>query len=82
MKTRTELCEMLKYYVVENNISTKDLCEQLHVSQQSIYNWIHGIVKMSDRNYLKLMKLLDGYDISKWIINKDENQLEEHMYNV
>lgn len=68
MKTKTELTKQLYYYLYENDISIKELAERLNVSRGSIYNWIDG-KSISNKNYIKLMKLLENYVPSEWIID-------------
>lgn len=67
MKTKSELTKQLYYYLYENDITIKELAEQINVSRGSIYNWIDG-KNISNRNYIKLMKLLENYIPSKWIV--------------
>lgn len=67
MKNKTELTKQLFYYLYENDISIKELAERLNVSRGSIYNWIDG-KSISNKNYIKLMKLLENYVPSEWII--------------
>ena len=66
MKTKEELTKQLNYYLYEKDITIKELAKKLNVSRGSIYNWIEGKT-ISNKNYIKLMKLLENYVPSKWI---------------
>lgn len=72
MKTKEELTKQLNYYLYEKDITIKELAEKLNVSRGSIYNWIEGKT-ISNKNYVKLMKLLENYVPSKWIVETLDN---------
>lgn len=72
MKTKEELTKQLNYYMYEKDITIKELAEKLNVSRGSIYNWIEGKT-ISNKNYIKLMKLLENYVPSKWIVETLDN---------
>ena len=72
MKTKEELTKQLNYYLYEKDITIKELAKILNVSRGSIYNWIEGKT-ISNKNYIKLMKLLENYVPSKWIVETLDN---------
>lgn len=80
MLTKTEIGKMLMYYIIDNEISIKEISEKLKVSRGSVYNWIAG-KPMTNKCYIKLLKMLDDYKPSKWVIEKSEKELEEYMFN-
>ena len=76
MKSKAELSKLLSYYLIDNEITIKELAEKMNVSRGSIYNWIDG-KNISNRNYIKIVKFLDNYSPSQWITDKDKEELEK-----
>ena len=80
MKTKKEIADTIIYYLIDNNMSVTELAKQLNISRVTIYNWMNGKTIMNDRYYIQMLKMFEDYDASKWVINKDERQLEEYMF--
>lgn len=80
MKSKTEIGKLLTYYIIDKDISIKELSEILKVSRGSVYNWIAG-KPMTNKCYIKLLKILDNYEPSEWVIKKSEDELKEYMFN-
>ena len=80
MKSKTEIGKLLIYYMIDTDTSIKELSEKLKVSRGSVYNWIAG-KPMTNKCYIKLLKMLDNYEPSEWVIEKSEDELKEYMFN-
>ena len=80
MKSKTEIGKLLIYYMIDNETSIKALSEKMGVSRTSIYNWIAG-KPMTNKCYIKLLKILDDYEPSEWVIEKSEAELKEYMFD-
>lgn len=80
MKSKTEIGKLLTYYIIDTETSIKELSEKLNVSRGSIYNWLAG-KPMTNKCYIRLLKMLDDYEPSKWVIEKSEDELKEYMFN-
>ena len=80
MKSKTEIGKLLTYYMIDTDTSIKELSEKLKVSRGSVYNWIAG-KPMTNKCYIKLLKMLDNYEPSEWVIEKSEDELKEYMFN-
>lgn len=80
MKSKTEIGKLLTYYIIDTETSIKELSEKLNVSRGSIYNWLAG-KPMTNKCYIRLLKMLDNYEPSKWVIEKSEDELKEYMFN-
>ena len=81
MKTKKEIADTIIYYLIDNNMSVTELAKQLNISRVTIYNWMNGKTIMNDRYYIQMLKMFEDYDASKWVINKNERQLEDYMFN-
>lgn len=79
MISKKDIGKMLTYYIIDNDTSIKEISEKLNVSRGSVYNWIAG-KPMTNKCYIKLLKMLDEYKPSEWIIEKSENELYEYMF--
>lgn len=80
MKSKTEIGKLLTYYMIDTDTSIKELSEKLNVSRGSVYNWMAG-KPMTNKCYIKLLKMLDNYEPSEWVIEKSEDELKEYMFN-
>ena len=80
MLTKKEIGKMLTYYIIDTETSIKEIAEKLNCSRGSVYNWIAG-KPMTNKCYIRLLKLLDNYNPSAWVIEKSEKELEDYMFN-
>lgn len=79
MLTKQEVSNYLGFYLIDKDISVKELAKKIGASESSIYSWMAGKV-MNNRFYLKLLKEMEGYRPSKWVLMKDEEELNDYMY--
>ena len=80
MTSKESIGKLLTYYIIDKDISIKEIAEKLNVSRGSIYHWISG-KPMTNRYYIKLLKMLEGYNPSAWVLDKSEAELKEYMFN-
>lgn len=80
MLTKKEVSSYLQFFMVDKDISVKELAKRIGASESSIYSWMSG-KEMNNRFYLKLLKEMDGYSPSEWVIMKDDKELKDYMFN-
>lgn len=80
MLEKQEIGKTLMYYLIDNDMTAKELAEKMDVSKASVYRWMSG-KPMTNRYYIKLLKILDGYNPSNWIIEKSDTELKDYMFN-
>ena len=81
MRSKEEIKNIIIYYLIDNDMSANDLAEKLNCSRASIYRWMSKRSTIANKYYVKLLKLFENYSASKWVLEKTEKELEEHMYN-
>jgi len=65
MRSKEEIQNTIIFYLSDNNMTVGELAEKIGASKPSIYRWINGNCQITNRYYLKLIKLFDGYYPSK-----------------
>ncbi len=58
---------IIKEYLDENNISQKELCTRIGMSEKHISNVLNGNSRLTEEFALKLEKVLVGIDASYWL---------------
>ena len=81
MRSKKEIQNTIIYYLIDNNMSATELAEKLNCSRASIYRWMSNRSTLANKYYIKLLKLFENYSASAWVLEKTEEELEEHMYN-
>lgn len=72
MRSKEEIQKMIIYYLIDNDMSVNELSEKLKCSKASIYRWMDNKSVLTDKYYIKLEKLFDGYNPNEW--NKDKQE--------
>lgn len=80
MRSKEEIQNTIIYYLIDNDMTANDLAEKIHCSRASIYRWMGKKSIMANKYYIKLLKLFENYSASAWVLEKTEEELEEHMY--
>lgn len=80
MYSKTEIGKILAYYLIDNDMTVKTFSDNFKVSVSTVYNWLAG-KPMTNRYYIKLLKQLENYNPSKWVINKSEEELKDYMFD-
>lgn len=81
MRSKEEIQKTIIYYLIDNDMTVSALANQINASRTSIYRWMNGKTVIGNKHYLRLLKLFDGYSPSKWILEMNENEIENYMFS-
>ena len=65
MRSKEEIQKQIIYYLTDNDMTVEDMSKIIGASKPSIYRWINGTNLITNKYYLKLVKLFSGYIPSK-----------------
>lgn len=80
MMSKEEVANSICYYLVDNRKSVRELAQEIGANKASIYRWINGKAQMSNKYYLRLLQVFDGYNPArKWLIQMDEDKMNTYL---
>ena len=79
-RTKKEVISVLQQFLIDNDMAVKALASDLKVSKQTVYRWLDGTRRPSNRHYAQLDSLMRDYD-PEWVIDMDETELKEYLCN-
>ena len=80
MRTKKEIADTIIYYLIDNDMTVEEFCNLIKASKASCYRWMNGN-SMSNKYYIKLLKLFENYNASSWVLEQSKEELEQHMFN-
>ena len=61
MRSKEEIQKLIIFYLTDNDMTVEEMSKIIGATKPSIYRWINGTNKITNKYYLKLVKLFDGY---------------------
>lgn len=61
MRSKEEIQKLIIFYLTDNDMTVEEMSKIIGAAKPSIYRWINGTNQITNKYYLKLVKLFDGY---------------------